>query len=1761
MCDKNQLRKNGRMFFYAREDISTGEKIEALQKILIDGAEINSPDRNDNNNTVLHIAVENDEINIVQFLIKMGALLSYNLYNKTPMDIAKENNTALSKEIVYILTECGKYSPGVKDSIMKKQQIPSNQNNSVPYSNSSKTFFYEKRSGTSGVGGQFYETKLLSLVLHRALHDKIIEECYLAANIKNIGDFDDVCFRFKMKEDGETKHVMCFMQAKHKEDPGKAKLSVASVRSTLGPFSLTKYFDSFLKIKQKFITTTKTTDPMFEGEFKDIDCYFILYTPLEQDFARKLNNKSVCEKLHDFIYTWKKKEDNLPPSASSLKRKELLQNKLKKEIFQFDYENSDIIFLTKFVQRERMKVLGKVLLTFILSDNTKDMMTNDLIQIYHPALAQNVIEMFKNTGTNHVTTSLLSPLGNTGVQPSDWYGKFREEFFNTEDQLLLTLKETLYQEVLFTRKNYKNQNSYQLSIEEVKQKIKAIIKNPSDKTISKLIGDVILFDDKTNKLYLDNISRKKYASDDIRKINDDLQKTQVTLAMVKGAIDIAGKERLTLLVFQLPNKFGNRDFPSNTENTQKNIKKNKKEEKVTQESSCTSDTKFSTTPEHIQQNTQKTMEKSKKEKVPREIFFAEKFVLLIKDRKRQLEEERKKNNVKEIEYPIIIDISNDNVGTKKILNLSHLDTNGIGGTVGNLLQYDTLTHMFIFNTKEDSLEKNAKYMLQEIKKQLKNDDLTNYRINVQMSNFPRIDFNVNQNDINLANEFLGKLWFYTNQAQEEGVERILKDEIDDHYNADKHQNQFLFRVHSDAIFLRFHDEIQKWWKSQSRVHYLTKTDPIFDKAMRDIIDTPVLTVLNVMFIRTLKQFDVEFDVDIIQSMNLDKMIENHKILNIVSDAVILSATKIMQLVMCKTNYTFINLDYVNILPKNDYNKMILELKEMSEGMQRKESKQKNTVTLVILSETSENEQLQIILKNIIKFFIGKVIVITDKPLQVTSEKSNQNFDIIAFKDENLNLNDLNIKSQTNVLNEFKVSYQGQKVTLNTLIDESSKSFIRAKLLWSILNKSIIEIGHSLSTHKYDEIKYNYINRSILYEGEEYAVNTLNDIDEKIVLITSTPCTGKTILLTHLSLETKKIDPQPWIVRINMSAHSNDFAEWPDKNIHITNIMRYLCKAALKKTDGIKNLNFTEVTNETIDVNSDNPDDISFELKCFINFYNNNKIIFLFEGFEGIFARHTKEGVELFKALKRANKRMWITSNCYVINILESELGTSSFKLDKLSTMQQESFLNSFWKTNLQLEKLNHEQFNNINLFFNYIMKTFNAKSDLFTQERPMVPLLSIPLHLVYITAVEYFKNEINNISPIFLRETIKRKWGLNSYTAMDRYLRRPVEEESLELAGTPLHMYIAANYFELQIKDKFDLHLKSEEIFNKLTVYKNTVQLYERFLKVNLKHICETESRQIQLASQDKIRDNFLEIHKKLALFAICRESDLPKLLTEQEIREARNIIKKIETGEIRTNLIDCVVDGIPRFYNYIFAEYFLIELLSDILKHLVNRNAENIQLESLWDFVVNVIILCCPPGVRNAFEYKLKYDPELAKAVSNEKCDKILFDLILKQNHRAEISGRHNETSLNIAINEGLVNITNLFLKCARRYIDCDNLDGFLSALKSSAVMLGAAKPSWKELTDNVLHCIQDVDGEKLMKILQSNKIEDVSRSLNSLCSNTEFGKNLHKKIKSEVCEPIKLVADTMVALSSNNPNLATLMEILPYHLPESVNWIFGKK
>lgn len=218
--------------------------VTGVQAALDNGADINFRIAFDENKTALHHAVAAGDPRIVDMLLQKGADPTVKSKDgKMPIELIVDNARKSTIEAVFKKHGCG----------VKPLQSP-NSALSVPVST------YSKRKGTTSIRGQLYETKLLALVLFRALHRDDITSFNLATNVDDAGAFDDIVMRYTVN--GTDKCI--YLQAKHKDCKETNFKDMIDGSSEKGDFSLLKYFKSYLALEiPKLQCDTKSADDEF----------------------------------------------------------------------------------------------------------------------------------------------------------------------------------------------------------------------------------------------------------------------------------------------------------------------------------------------------------------------------------------------------------------------------------------------------------------------------------------------------------------------------------------------------------------------------------------------------------------------------------------------------------------------------------------------------------------------------------------------------------------------------------------------------------------------------------------------------------------------------------------------------------------------------------------------------------------------------------------------------------------------------------------------------------------------------------------------------------------------------------------------------------------------------------------------------------------------------------------------------------------------------------------------------------------------------------------------------------------------------------------------------------------------------------------------------------------------------------------------------------------------------------------------------------
>lgn len=147
----------------------------------------------------------------------------------------------------------------------------------------------------SAFKGPLFQVKLLMLFIIGALEKKW--EFELATELKSAIGFDDLVIRYK----NGSSWIYRLLQAKHKEDPKKGRITVdklISIKNDDDEFSILNYFKSFCEIiKRDVFNTTEKLDKNIAR--KNCKCIkdLIIITNTDFDFDFEINNRE--NKIND----------------------------------------------------------------------------------------------------------------------------------------------------------------------------------------------------------------------------------------------------------------------------------------------------------------------------------------------------------------------------------------------------------------------------------------------------------------------------------------------------------------------------------------------------------------------------------------------------------------------------------------------------------------------------------------------------------------------------------------------------------------------------------------------------------------------------------------------------------------------------------------------------------------------------------------------------------------------------------------------------------------------------------------------------------------------------------------------------------------------------------------------------------------------------------------------------------------------------------------------------------------------------------------------------------------------------------------------------------------------------------------------------------------------------------------------------------------------------------------------------------------------
>lgn len=1380
---------------------------------------------------------------------------------------------------------------------------------------------FRKRNGTAGIGGQLYETKLLTLILHRLLNDDTIEEFVLGTNIDGLGAVDDIVLRYKKKH--SRKSTIIFLQAKHKDDPTKHKLTIDDILKKDGDFSFQKYFESYLKINQ--ILHNENKNVMFRGPREDIDVQYIIYTPVKENIP-----KNKLPKVLDFESIIKTEENG----------------------FQLKCDDEEVELLLKGIRKSRASLLAKTVAYFIKKKNYKRVLDNCIIKEYHIFLSLNVMSLEDEKITKSSDSSSID------TENSYYTGKFSHTFLNSKDDYLILMKEVLLNELRDTKNAVRQQE-----------------------------------------------------------------------------VDI-----LETCRFELPIEFGNRNY-------------------------------------HFNGN--------KEKQAKRLNHMCNIFHLLLHSNEPDFE----------------VKLDNNSIGPDKVIKREWLGKHWLGGLVGNLLINDGETEILKFNLVEEKLSPDNINILNNLKQRY---DLSKFRFDINIDGFPKLALFSTGHDRESVQHFLGLLKFYTNQAQEIEVEEIIKNEMQFCYLQDNLENS-LFRTKIDLIYLRVHDEIQKWWKKTPSASYLTETCTYYKQAERELKKHHLINFINFLFKKELKYMPIEFNSETISSLSLDEFLKSHKkVLVIHSDDINFSSRKVIQ-------------HFENIVSLHDIICMHLDsplIKTSLDSLKHEIKHATNPVLILTVQDRNNITKHCKTMEQFVTLFNGQIIIIADSDFRWDIMTMSKEIPDI-LKDSKNNFIDFSCKTR-NIILKSKVIFQGVDVTIDTVFNNASLNLFSSQLLQQIIYNRCIELGQSLNNKVYCKTMAFFIDRNLcryitlnigkhkdkfcyledeqtecmfpqkgnklqkdsdiiittdsesmfqkicernqksnvhwferrdghknliwkktrgslhtlvkyiksdLHKDFMLHTKTLYHIQEKMVIISSGPGMGKSTLLNHLAIETKRQHPNLWIINVNLLDNINQLSKWKDEktNIDLIEALKFLCSLTnnsnhLKKSDDFDvNIKEGEEFFKSISVNGDqlcfaNPEKKSLgvdlsERKLLIHFYNNNSLVVLVDGFDEICPDYSNEVKKLLCSLKHSRiAHLWLASRpCNMLTQLELALEAFPFSLSPLTSVERKTVLRNIWSKKL-----------------------------------------APPENINSITVDHFYDYWIN--------------YGgvLENFTSL------------------PLHLYMVAEVFQDYYMAYLNMRTNGD-MFNNAT---NLNTLYEKFTNIKFLEIRFGEKKRtvnIKDPHMRQIIDRefklFVKNHKKSAAYCLL---DKDIVLSEYDIKNVQEFLTNIKLNEETSDVIECTIDNRPKFVHYTFAEYYASEHLFDKLI--------TFDIKCVAYFLNHVLINDKFVGIRRFINSKLQRNKEIVAVLdSRGPFRSIVFNTLYAQNVSS------TKTALSVNMNENLETIIEFLLSSAESFINVDNLSDFLKTIQNrrNCVICTAIKTRKETIVYNFVKLVGDIDIYKFKDLL----------------------------------------------------------------------------
>ncbi|PNF42062.1 hypothetical protein B7P43_G10993 [Cryptotermes secundus] len=477
-------------------------------------------------------------------------------------------------------------------------------------------------------------------------------------------------------------------------------------------------------------------------------------------------------------------------------------------------------------------------------------------------------------------------------------------------------------------------------------------------------------------------------------------------------------------------------------------------------------------------------------------------------------------------------------------------------------------------------------------------------------------------------KFLSQLLFFSGQAALDKLDELIKGELKILYG-------------TNELYNMFHDKVLEWWKKSEC--YLTHQEQFW----KDILQTYVEKISEQKHKET-EELRIKFKKSVYDVMRT--LIMFNPAVHITSASPILSCIKVHH-----------SLRHQHHLLIDDRTLQSRQNEVLALWSRR--------CDLLVVEEAS-TVNMEFVFK-ILQMYPQKRLVLVGGT--VALDKLQHKY--ITFHDHII-VGQLDEATQARVL-AIQVHFQGYDASLGE-ISGSNHDLVPASIITQLLRDRVVlgdsltgDISYYIPRTLYDTVQDN---EQVLPHGmtdlpvtsavsglcshelspQNYEnIDSVTDITQRVVLVSAEPGMGKSALLTHLALGTKKAKPNMWVVKLNLSDFTQHLKELPS-NLQLHHIIEFLLEVS-----GISEL-------------------WKPLFRCKLETMEN--VCVLFDGYDEICPTHAEKVALMLKFLQATKLQyLWVTTRPVMKKKLQNKLSTLAFTFQPFLKSDQQNFLAKFWK--------------------------------------------------------------------------------------------------------------------------------------------------------------------------------------------------------------------------------------------------------------------------------------------------------------------------------------------------------------------------------------------------------------------------------------------------------------------------------------------------